>query len=157
MGAALFKAGDFESAAAVFGRVPTAEGAYNRGNALVMLGRYDGAIASYQQALNLHPEWPEAENNLEIATLRKAALAPPDDDFGGTGGMLEADEIVFDSSGRVANSSEEQTVESDDGKISDESLRAMWLRRVETSPADFLAAKFSYQLHAQSQAKPSDE
>jgi Ca-activated chloride channel family protein len=28
---------------------------------------------------------------------------------------------------------------------SDEELRAIWLRQVQTKPADFLAAKFAYQ------------
>ena len=30
-------------------------------------------------------------------------------------------------------------------KLSDAELRAMWLRRVQTRPADFLRAKFAYQ------------
>jgi Ca-activated chloride channel family protein len=30
--------------------------------------------------------------------------------------------------------------------MSDEELRAVWLRQVQTKPADFLAAKFAYQL-----------
>jgi Ca-activated chloride channel family protein len=29
--------------------------------------------------------------------------------------------------------------------MSDEELRAVWLRQVQTKPADFLAAKFAYQ------------
>ncbi len=29
--------------------------------------------------------------------------------------------------------------------MSDEELRAIWLRQVQTKPADFLAAKFAYQ------------
>ena len=146
IGAALFRAGDFENAAAVLGRVPTAEGAFNRGNALVLLGRYDDAIASYARALELRPGWPEAEENLRITELRKERLAPPEDDYGGTGGKLGADEIVIDTSGRVANSGQEQVVDGGDRALSEEAMRAMWLRRVETRPADFLAAKFAYQL-----------
>ena len=30
--------------------------------------------------------------------------------------------------------------------LSDDQLRALWLRRVQTKPADFLRAKFAYQL-----------
>jgi Ca-activated chloride channel family protein len=31
------------------------------------------------------------------------------------------------------------------GKPSDEELRGLWLRRVQTKPADFLRAKFAFQ------------
>jgi Ca-activated chloride channel family protein len=146
IGTALFLAGDFENAATVLGRSGSAEANYNRGNALLMQGLYDGAIESYQNALIKRPDWLEAEQNLEIARLRQQALAPPDDDFGGTGGQLEADEIVFDDTGRVNKSSSEQVMEASDEPKGEEAMRAMWLRKVETRPADFLAARFNYQL-----------
>ena len=146
IGAALFLAGEFESAASIFGRSPSAEANYNRGNANIMLGQYDAAIEAYRSALSKRPGWIEAEQNLQIASLRKLALAPPEDDFGGTGGQLEADEIVFDESGRVNKSSSEQVIDASDQLLSEDAMRAMWLRKVETRPADFLAARFNYQL-----------
>ncbi len=157
IGAALFLAGDFEKAAAVFGRSASADAHYNRGNANVMLGHYDTAIDAYQSALSKRPDWPQAEQNLQIASLRKQALAPPDDDYGGTGGMLEADEIVFDQSGRVNKSSSEQVIDAADQKLSEDALRAMWLRKVETRPADFLKARFSYQLATRARESSVDE
>ncbi len=60
--------------------------------------------------------------------------------------LLEADEIVFDDSGRVNKSSTEQVMEASDEPKGEEAMRAMWLRKVETRPADFLAARFNYQL-----------
>jgi len=149
-GVAFFRGGDFESAASVFGRIRSPEAAYNRGNCLVMLGRYDEAIQSYENALAARPDWTEAEENLEIARVRKEKLAPPDDDAGGTGGQLEADEIVFDDTGRVNKSGSE--TESEGGKeMSDDEMRAVWLRRVQNDPAEFLRARFSYQLYRQEQ------
>ncbi len=148
IGAALFQAGDFEKAASVLGRSASPEAHYNRGNALVMLGEYDAAIEAYHSALSKRPGWPEAGQNLQIATLRKQALAPPEDDFGGTGGQLEADEFVFDDTGRVNKSSSEQVIDAADQQLSEDAMRAMWLRKVETRPADFLAARFNYQLAA---------
>jgi len=156
IGAALFLAGDFQQAAAVLGRSASPEAAYNRGNALVMLGKYAEAIDSYELALNKRPDWVEAEENLGIARIRLQALAPPEDDYGGTGGMLEADEIVFDDTDRVNKSSGEQVTDESLGGLSEEALRAQWLRRVETSPADFLAAKFAYQLAAQNRKVEND-
>ena len=146
IGTALFMAGDFESAASVLGRSSSADAHYNRGNALIMLGQYETAIEAYQNALSKRPGWQAAEQNLQIAILRKEALAPPEDDYGGTGGQLEADEIVFDDSGRVNNSSSEQVIDAADQQLGEDAMRAMWLRKVETRPADFLAVRFNYQL-----------
>jgi len=154
-GVAFFRGGDFESAASVFGRMRTPEAAYNRGNALVMLGRYDEAIKSYEQALELRPGWPPAVENLAIARARKEMLAPPDDDSGGTGGQLEADEIVFDDTGRVNKAGSE--AETGGGEaLSDEEMRAVWLRRVQNDPADFLRTRFSYQLYREEQEAQDD-
>ncbi len=157
IGAALFLAGDFENAASVLGRSASAEAHYNRGNAHIMLGEYDAAIDAYLSALAKRPNWPEAEQNLQIATLRKQALAPPEDDFGGTGGQLEADEYVFDDTGRVNKSSGEQVIDAADQQLSEDAMRAMWLRKVETRPADFLAARFNYQLATRENPQVGDE
>ena len=146
IGTALFLAGDFENAATVFGRSASAEANYNRGNALVMQGQYESAVEAYQNALMKKPDWPAAQQNLEIAKLRLQALAPPEDDAGGTGGQLGADEIVFDDSGRVNKSSNEEVIDAGEQQMGEQEMRAMWLRKVETRPADFLAARFNYQL-----------
>jgi len=159
----LFLAGEFEKAASVLGRSGSAEANYNRGNAHIMLGDYEAAIEAYQTALSKKPDWPEAEQNLQIANLRLQALAPPEDDYGGTGGQLEADELVFDQSGRVNKSSSEQVIDASDQQMGEEAMRAMWLRKVETRPADFLAVRFNYQLAtrenepAESGTEPGDE
>lgn len=146
-GVAWYMAGDFEAAVASFGRVPTAEGQFNRANALVMLGQYEQAITGYDQALEKRPDWEEAKDNRRIARVRAERLKRPDDDHGGTGGMLEADEIVFDESGKSPPGSdqEEEQVQGDQ-VLSDQEIQAMWLRRVQTRPADFLSVKFAYQL-----------
>ena len=157
IGAALFLAGDFEKAASVFGRSTSAEAHYNRGNANIMLGNYDAAIDAYQTALSKRPDWPEAEQNLQIATLRKPAMARPDDDHGGTGGMLRADEFVFDLKAGENKSSGEQVIDAADQQLSEDAMRAMWLRKVETRPADFLAARFSYQLAIRENKATEDE
>jgi Ca-activated chloride channel family protein len=149
-GAAYYRGGDFERAAAVYGRLPGAQAAYNRGNALIFLGRYDSAIASFEAALNERPAWVEAEQNLAIARARREKLAPAEDDAGGTGGKLGADEIVFDDSGRVSEAGTE--VETTGGEaLGEDEMRAVWLRRVQNDPADFLRARFAYQLYRDQQ------
>jgi Ca-activated chloride channel family protein len=110
-----------------------------------MLGQYDAAIESYERALELRPDWSQAEDNLALALARKRKLAPPESDAGGTGGMLEADEVVLDDSGRVDRSGTETVTEGGE-PMSEEEMRAIWLRRVQNDPADFLRARFAWQL-----------
>jgi Ca-activated chloride channel family protein len=149
-GVAFFRGGDFESAASVFGRIGSPEAAYNRGNALLMLGRYDEAIKSYEDALKTRPGWIEARENRAIATTREENLVPPEDDSGGTGGQLEADEIVFDDSGRVDKSGSEEVTTGGE-TLSDDEMRTVWLRRVQNDPVEFLRTRFAYQLYRDEQ------
>lgn len=152
---ALFRAKQFKEAAAAFGRLDRPGSFYDRGNALVMSGDYADAIQSYQQALAKRPDWREAQENLEIARIRKQRLdeAGADAAEEGTEGQLGADSIAFDNKAKDAPSSEtEQTAGG--AASSDEQLRAQWLRRVQTSPADFLRSKFAFQHAAQGDAKP---
>jgi len=143
-GTALYRDGDFKDAAAAFGRDATIEALYNRSNSQLMSGTYDAAIAGYEKVLTQKPGWLEAEENLGLARARKEKLAPPDDDAGGTEGMLRADEIVFDKRAANTTGNQEESVEGGQ-QATDQEMRAIWLRRVQTKPADFLRAKFSYQ------------
>jgi Ca-activated chloride channel homolog len=150
---ALYRDGQFKEAAAAFARLDSAAAAFNRGNALLMHGKYTDAIASYDRALQRRPDWREAQANRALAEARRKLLEPPQDDAGGTGGKLEADEIVFDD--RPKQSSDTQEVEVvTTGTLSDAQVQALWLRRVQTQPADFLRAKFAYQLSRRPQEKP---
>jgi len=140
-GVALFKQGEFEQAASVFAGSDAADSAFNRGNALVMQGKYTEAAEAYARALELRPEWNDAIINREIALGRAARLKQEGGDM--TGGMLGADEIVFTTGDSPPSTGEEQT---EGGQVlSDTEIRALWLRQVQTKPADFLAAKFAYQ------------
>jgi Ca-activated chloride channel family protein len=140
-GTALFRQGEFEQAAGVFAGYDTAAAALNEGNALVMLGKYDEAVARYDRALELRPGWQPAADNRDIAAARAARLKQEGGDM--TGGMLGADDIVFSDATSPPSDQEEQT---DGGQpMSDEEMRAVWLRQVTTKPADFLRAKFAYQ------------
>jgi Ca-activated chloride channel family protein len=151
-GMAAYRAGDFKAAAAAFARYDTPEAVFNRGNALVMSGQYAEAITNYDRALQLRPDWTAAQVNRSIAVARRDRLTPPEDDAGGTGGQLEADAIVFDNRAKTASQTQEVDVGEGD-QLSDDELRALWLRRVQTQPADFLRAKFSYQLSQSEKGK----
>ena len=143
-GVALYRDGQFQAAAAAFARRDRPEAVFDRGNALLMHGKYAEAIASYDRALQARPDWPEARANRDLAEARRKQLAPPSDDAGGTGGQLEADEYVFDNRPRPSGDSKAVEVVTGE-KLSDGQVQALWLRRVQTQPADFLRAKFAYQ------------
>lgn len=144
-GIALYRAGEFEAAAYTFARLGSAEAQFNQGNAWMLHGKYDQAIAAYQLALKARPGWTAASDNMSIAEARKARLARSEDDAGGTGGMLGADEVVIDPDMDASQGSDQVNAE---GAPKDEggSMTDVWLRRVQTRPADFLAARFQYQL-----------
>jgi Ca-activated chloride channel family protein len=149
-GVALYRAGQFKEAAAALARADTPESEFNRGNALLMLGKYTEAIASYDRALQFRPAWPEATANRALAEARRKQLAPSEDDTGGTGGQVEADEYVFDDRPRQSGNTQEIEVVAGES-LSNEQVQALWLRRVQTRPADFLRAKFAFQYSRQRQ------
>jgi Ca-activated chloride channel family protein len=80
-------------------------------------------------------------------------LEPPKDDASGTGGQEKPDEFVFDDRPKQSGDTQEVEVVTG-GKLSDEELQALWLRRVQTKLGDFLRAKFAYQLSRRQQEKP---
>lgn len=82
---ALDRNGQFGVAAAAFARVDSPEAAFNRGNALLMHGKYGEAPASYDRTLQRRPGWHEAETNRALAEARHKLLEPPKDDADGTG------------------------------------------------------------------------
>ena len=146
-GTALYQAKKFKEAAAVLSADRSAEAQYNRGNSLIMLGEYEQAIAAYQTALEMKPDWTEAQDNLELAQARQAKMAPPEDDFGGTGGMLGADEIVIGDRKQKSSSTDNiDNTEPVDSLLNKNEQQVLWLKKVQTKPADFLRLKFSYQL-----------
>ncbi len=138
--ASFFRAGDFKRASSLYSGVSSAEGAFNHGNALVMLGQYEEAIKSYDRALSEKPDWQDAEINRQIAIARAERLKKEGGDM--TGGKLGADDYVFGNSKSNTQQSEQTEKLQAEGEAE---MQAMWLRRVQTKPADFLRAKFAYQ------------
>ncbi len=65
-GAANYRAKNYESAIASFSTTDTADGHYNRGNALALAGKLPEAIAAYDVAISRDPEHADAIYNKEI-------------------------------------------------------------------------------------------
>ncbi len=140
-GAAWYRAGEFEKAAQAFARRDTVDAHYNQGNAWLLRGKYEAAIASYDRALAERPDWKEARENRELAAARAKQVERQGGDMGDQ--KIGADEIVFDNKAKKNEGQETQIA--GEQAVTDASVQALWLRRVQTKPADFLKAKFAYQ------------
>jgi Ca-activated chloride channel family protein len=130
-GVAFYRAGKYEDAFEAFSRVDTPESYFNQGNALAKLGRFPAAVASYREALERRPDWPEARANLALVL----ALIPPKPpkEESEEAPNLKPDEITFDDKGKkgkkAAADVRKQTAD-------------MWMRNIQTSPHDLLRRKF---------------
>lgn len=140
-GTAAYRAGDMGSAILSWARVESPEAHFGLGNAYARLGSYETALASYDQALELRPGWIEAGEN---RALLESLIPPPpeegeEDETGDAAPPnLEADEVQFDEQGEQG-----ERGEINQDLMSDEQLTEMWMRRLHTSPSDFLRRRFA--------------
>lgn len=137
-GSTQYRIGLYVDAAESFGRIPSAVGFYNRGNAFMRAFEYRKAIRAYEQAVAEAPDWPEAQENLGLAryTLDYIERAREQGDTGEKSG-IGADDIVYDNeSGRGA-----ETEVSRDSAVEAQSAEK-WMRSVNTETADFLRSRF---------------
>jgi Ca-activated chloride channel family protein len=142
-GVAWFRAGEFEKAEQAFARVASPNAEFNRGNCLIMRGKYEEAVERFDRALELNPDFEDARVNRDIAIARAKRVEKKGGDMGDQ--KIGADEIVFDKNQQPGG----QDTETEDSQpLSDSEMQALWLRRVQTRPADFLKTKFAYQLAA---------
>ncbi len=146
-GLAYYEAGDWASAAGALAPLESVEGRFQYANALARLERLPEAIDAYESVLAQSPELPEAVFNLDWVRSLYEQDQKEYEDAGGTGGKLGADKIVFDERGSKGKG-EMTRQDARAAGLSDEQMREMWMRRVETTPADFLRLKFSYQAQA---------
>ena len=135
-GAALYDAGRYEEAAATFGRIASAVGFYNRGNALMRAREYVKAIASYEQAVAEAPDWLEAQQNLALSRYVLAYIEDTREQQ--DTGKMEADDYKYDS---TKKSGIDTLV---DRETALEAMSAeKWMRTVDTATGDFLRTRFA--------------
>jgi Ca-activated chloride channel family protein len=142
-GAAHYRNGDFELAAKSFVRVAGPAGAFDQANAWLMHGDYAKAIHWYDRALQMQPNWTIALENKSIAIARQKRLnSDSAAEQQESAEAYEPDAVKFDGKG---DDEQSKPIDLASQNLSDEQLRATWLRRVQTTPADFLRFKFAYQ------------
>ena len=151
-GVALYQAGDYQGAATAFAQAGTAMAAYDLGNAHMMLPRdWEAAIAAYDRALALQPDFSAARANRELAQafLRVWQAASADraanqtDDPGAR--PPDPSQLVADQPPQPPGQQPQQPGDTPGQGLSDGEIQAMWMRRVGGTPADFLRLRFARQ------------
>ena len=77
--AAQYKAGQYQEAAETLKDNPSADGHYNRGNALAKAGQLQEAVKAYQQALKSDPDHADAKHNKELVEKQLQQQEKPKD------------------------------------------------------------------------------
>ncbi len=142
---AFYSAQEFLIADTLWEKEPGYLALYHRGNALAHQQRYQHAIESYRLSLKLQPDFLPARENLSLVEVLAKQPAAVTDYSSGEKARLEADEIVFEkNTERMRQASENESIEA--GQLSSEEVQALWMRRLQSTPSDFLRLKFRYQL-----------
>jgi Ca-activated chloride channel family protein len=134
------RAGDYDGALNAFALSDTAEAWYNQGDALAHMSKYSEAVAAYRQALSRHPHWKNAEDNL--ALVQSLIPKPKDDKKDKQKEQEEApnlppDQTKFDQKGKQGKKTRIS--------MKPETMADIWMRNIQTTPADFLRRRFAVQ------------
>jgi Ca-activated chloride channel homolog len=140
-GLALDRAGDDDGTLNAFALSDSAEAWYNQGNVLAHLGRYPEAVEVYQQALIRRHPWREAQENLELVqSLIPKAKKKDTDEEQEISPDVPPDQVKFDEKGKKGKKAQIQQAKLDPAKMAD-----IWMRNIQTTPADFLRLRFAIQ------------
>lgn len=115
-GAANYRAENYEAAIAAFSAIDSADGHYNRGNALALSGNYQEAIAAYDMALGLQTDHADAIQNKEIVEqLLEQEEAENGENQEGESQENESEQNSENDSEQDSENSEQQDQESQEG------------------------------------------
>lgn len=134
-GVAYYRNGAYSEAADAFGRIGTAEGFFNRGNAFMKSFEFAKAITAYEQAVTEAPDWQAATENLALARYTLDYVEEAREQS--ATGKLEADDVVYDNE-RARG--QETTVDRE--SVLEAASAEKWMRSVDTETADFLRTRF---------------
>jgi len=173
---ASYRTGEYADAAGAWSGLDTAEAHYNRGNALAHAGDLDGAIAAYDEALEVDPDMTDAIHNRDIVEKMKQEQEQAKSEQQGESDDPQSSDQQQESeqegdqeeSGDEGESSEEQEKESSEEQQGeepqdlsktwseeDEQAMEQWLRRIPDDPGGLLRRKFRNQ--HQRRGSPEDE
>ena len=178
-GEALYRDGQFESAARAFSGVAGPQAHYNRGNALAMQEKYQDAIDAYDQALTEDPEMADALHNKELLEklLQEQEQQEQEQQDNSDNQEQSEGDSEQESDQSTEQEGEEESEESGESEESDseqepeqmqptaaEELDAeekqsleQWLRRIPDDPGGLLRRKFQLEYQRRGQPPASDE
>ena len=138
-GAACYRAGDYACAVDAFASVESPEAWYDLGNAYARQGELKLAVAAYDKAIASRPAWADARSNRDLVASR-IPRPKPDEGQAAADPNQKPDEVKLDDEGKKGKRGQ-----LDVKHLTDEQIDQIWLRGVQTSPADFLRQKFAVQ------------
>ena len=151
-GIAYYRGKNFEAAVEQFARVDTAEGYFNLGDAYAHLGQLEQAVMSYEEALRRKPDDIAARENRDLVQSliqKKKAKEKEEEPPEGKEPIYNPDEIKFDEKGKKG-----KKIEIDQAELSAEQIQQVWMRRLQTTPSDFLRLKFAAQAEESKTSRP---
>jgi len=152
-GIAYYRGKNFEAAVEQFARVDTAEGYFNLGDAYAHLGQLQQAAMSYEEALRRKPDDRAARENRDLVESliqkKKKAKEKEEEPPEGQEPTYNPDEIKFDEKGKKGKKGEINQAE-----LSVEQIQQVWMRRLQTTPSDFLRLKFAAQAEESKTSRP---
>jgi Ca-activated chloride channel family protein len=144
-GLALARTSDYEDALNTFALDDSAEGWYNQGNALAQMHKYPEAVRAYEQAVAKRHPWPEAEENRALVeTLIPKAKPKDKEQEQEENPDLPPDQVKFDEKGKGGKKTQIKMSKLDPAKLAE-----IWMRNIQTNPADFLRERFAVQAGAE--------
>lgn len=143
----LYRTGSYPEAIDAWALTDSPESSFGIGNALALMGDYPAAVEAYDRALLARPTWSEAEENR--AYVQSLIPPPPEEDPGlpepAPPPNFDADSVDF---GNDEQRGERGEVPQE--LLTDDQLAEMWLRRLQTSPSEFLRRRFLIEQSRQS-------
>jgi Ca-activated chloride channel homolog len=133
-GYALSRQHDYAAALNEFSLIDSPESWFNQGDVLALSGKYKEAVKAFGEALRERPGWRVAEENLALVQALIPKQKKPDDDQV-EDPSLKPDQVKFDEKGKKGKKGQVN--------IGKEEMAEVWMRNIQTSPADFLRRKFA--------------
>ena len=139
-GTAFYMDGQYAAAIGAWATLNTAEGYFNMGNASARSGTFEQAVQNYDIALSIDPDYTEARENRELVLRLIQNQKDRKEEEVQEATELGADDVQFDEKGEKGEKGELKPT-----LLTDEQISEMWLRQIQTTPAQFLKSKFAIQ------------
>ncbi len=147
-GVALYYGGDYATAHSYFLRVDSPQALFNAANALARQREYVAARNLYRLIVKQHPDWHEAKANLAllqalIDEINRMSASQTNDENQSSKELGDNPQTGEGADDVVAQQWLQDEQYTADQLLSDETLNALWMRRVQADPAVFLRNKFA--------------